>query len=88
MDIHTSPTAWKVIACAIAVHRELGPGLLESAYDRAVAREFRLREMDFKRQVPLVGSYKGTGLGNVYRVDFVVEDELVVECIAAGAVRD
>ena len=84
MDIHTSPTGWKVIGCAIEVHRELGPGLMESAYERAVAREFGLRGISFQQQVTLPGSYKGENLGKVYRVDFVVEDELVVELKAAS----
>jgi GxxExxY protein len=83
MDIHTSPTGWKVIGCAIEVHRELGPGLVESAYERAVAREFGLRRISFQQQVTLPGSYKGEDLGKVYRVDFVVENELVVELKAA-----
>ena len=84
MDIHTTPVGWKVIGCAIEVHRELGPGLLESAYERGVARELKLRKIVFKRQVPLLGSYKGEDLGQIYRVDFVVEDELVVELKAAS----
>jgi GxxExxY protein len=84
MDIHTSPVGWKVIGCAIRVHRELGPGLLESAYEPAVAREFTLCGVRFKRQVPLTRAYKGEELGRVYRVDFVVENELVVELKAAS----
>jgi len=83
VDIHTSPAGWKVIGCAIRVHRELGPGLLESAYEPAVAREFKLCGVRFRQQVPLTRSYKGEPLGGVYRVDFVVEDELVVELKAA-----
>jgi GxxExxY protein len=84
VDIHTSPIGWKVIGCAIEVHRELGPGLLESAYERAMARELALRGIAFKRQVPIDASYKNEELGAAYRVDFVVEDELAVELKAAS----
>jgi GxxExxY protein len=84
VDIHTSPIGWKVIGCAIEVHRELGPGLLESAYERAMARELALRGIAFKRQVPIHASYKNEELGAAYRVDFVVEDELAVELKAAS----
>jgi GxxExxY protein len=84
MDLHTSPVAWKVIGCAIEVHRVLGPGLLESPYGRALAGEFTIRGVRYRQQVPLPGTYKGEPLGNVYRVDFVVEDELVVELKAAA----
>ena len=84
MDIHTTALGWKVIGCAIEVHKELGPGLLESAYDRALASEFRIRGIRFRQQVAVPGSYKGEHLGNVYRVDFVVENELVVELKAAS----
>ena len=73
MDIHTSPLAWTVIGCAIEVHRVLGPGLLESAYDKALCGEFTLRGVGFRRQVGLPGSYKGQDLGRVYRVDFVAQ---------------
>ena len=84
VDIHTSPTGWKVIGCAIEVHRQLGPGLLEAAYEHGVAQEFEIRRIAFRRQVPVHGSYKGHDLGVIYRVDFVVEDELVVELKAAS----
>ena len=84
MDIHTSPVGWKVIGCAIEVHRQLGPGLLESPYERALACEFRMQGVAFRQQVAVSGSYKGEPLGKVYRVDFVVEDELVVELKTAS----
>jgi len=84
MDIHTSPVGWKVIGCAIEVHRQLGPGLLESPYERALAREFGLRAVSFRQQVPVPAFYKGEALGRAYRVDFVVEAELVIELKAAS----
>ena len=79
MDIHTSPLGWKVIGAAIEVHRELGPGLLESTYDKALARELRIRGIRFQQQVAIPAHYKGESIGVGYRIDYLVEDELVVE---------
>jgi GxxExxY protein len=79
MDLHTTGLGWSVIGCAITVHKALGPGLLESAYDGALAHELDLRGHAFKRQVPLPARYKNQDLGRAYRVDFLVEGELVLE---------
>jgi GxxExxY protein len=84
LSIHTSPVGWKVIGAAIEVHRELGPGLLESVYDRALCREFELRGLRFRQQVSVLPDYKGAAIGRPYRVDFVVENELAVELKAAS----
>ena len=84
MDIHTSPLGWRVIGAAIEVHREIGPGLLESAYDKALAREFRHRSIAFRQQVAIPAYYKGEQLGIGYRLDFLVENELVVELKASA----
>jgi len=79
MDIHTSPLGWRVIGAAIEVHREMGPGLLESAYDKALARELTNRRIVFRQQVPIPAAYKGDHLGIGYRLDFLVENQLIVE---------
>jgi GxxExxY protein len=68
----------QVIGCAIEVHRELGPGLLESAYDGAFCLELALRQLKFLRQLESPVAYKGHVVGT-YRLDFLVEDSLVVE---------
>lgn len=68
-----------VIGCAIEVHRELGPGLLESAYERCLARELELRGLRFELQVPLPILYKGMSIDCAYRLDVVVESELLLE---------
>jgi GxxExxY protein len=68
-----------VIASAIEVHRELGPGLLESIYEAAMGIELRLRGVAVERQVEVPMLYKGESLGASYRVDLLVERELVVE---------
>ena len=68
-----------VIGACIEVHRYLGPGLLESAYQHCVAHELAVRGIRFERERPLPLEYKGTRLECGYRLDLVVEDALVVE---------
>jgi GxxExxY protein len=67
------------IAMAIEVHRELGPGLLESAYEECLAYELHQSSLRFVRQNPLPVKYKGLELECGYRVDLLIEDELVIE---------
>ena len=69
----------KVIGAAIEVHRALGPGLLESAYEECLCRELDLRGLAFQRQVPLPVEYKGVKLDCGYRLDLVVQDAVVLE---------
>ncbi len=76
----------QVIGAAIEVHRELGPGLLESAYEGCLAHELGLRGIGFERQKPLPVSYKGVLLDCGYRLDFLVEDGLVLELKAVEQV--
>jgi len=61
------------------VHRALGPGLLESAYEACLAHELTLRGVPFERQVPVPVTFKGTRLDCGYRVDFIVADDVIVE---------
>ncbi|HEX7777603.1 MAG TPA: GxxExxY protein [Vicinamibacterales bacterium] len=79
MLINPSPLVEKVIGCAIEVHRALGPGLLESAYDFCLTHEWQLCGLNFRRQVAVPVVYRGTRLNCGYRVDFIVEDTLLVE---------
>ena len=69
----------KVIGCAIEVHRELGPGLLESTYEQCLAHELTLNGIRFRRQHPLPVAYKGLRLDCGYRVDLIVEGCLILE---------
>src|SRR3954466_16352605 len=69
----------QIIASAIEVHREMGPGLLESAYCACLAREFDIRGIQDRPQVPLPVVYKGLQLDCGYIMDFVVEDKVVLE---------
>ncbi len=68
----------QVIGAAIEVHRVLGPGLLESAYEEAIAVELALREIPFERQVLIPLVYKGRTVGE-YRLDLLVADTVIVE---------
>jgi GxxExxY protein len=61
------------------VHRALGPGLLESAYEECLCRELTLREIAYDRQLPLKVEFKGLHLDCGYRLDLVVENQVVVE---------
>jgi len=69
----------RVIGCAIQVHRELGPGLLESTYEQCVAYELLQAGIPFKVQHPISVAYKQIKLDCGYRVDLLVEDRLIVE---------
>jgi GxxExxY protein len=71
--------ATQVVDAALCVHRELGPGLLESAYEMALCRELNLRDLTFERQKAMPVSYKGTALDCGYRIDVLVEDAIVIE---------
>lgn len=69
----------EIIAAAIEVHRNLGPGLLESAYSECLCHELHLRGLKFEREVDLPVKYKGLKLDCGYRIDIVVNDTVVVE---------
>jgi len=69
----------KVIGAAIEVHKELGPGLLESIYEECLSREFDLQGIPYQRQKRMDIHYKGKKIAGDYRMDFVVEDRLIVE---------
>ena len=74
-----------VIGAAIEVHRALGPGLLESAYEQCLSRELSLRQIPFDRQKPMPVQYKGVRLDCGYRLDFLIAGLVVVEIKAVEA---
>ena len=74
-----NPLSNQVIGAAIEVHRCLGPGLLESAYERSIWRELEIRGIPCRRQVDVPVTYKGIELGTHYRVDLIVDDRIIVE---------
>ena len=69
----------EIIGAAIEVHRLLGPGLLESAYEECLAKELALRKLSVKRQKPVPVVYKDVKLECGYRIDLLVENRVVVE---------
>ena len=73
------PRTSRIIGAAIEVHRQLGPGLLESVYEECLCHELSLRGIRFVRQVDIPVIYKGLKLDCGYRLDLVVEDEIIVE---------
>jgi len=77
----------KIIGSAIEVHQHLGPGLLESAYQVCLAKEMSLRGLTFEQEKPLPIRYKGIKLDCGYRLDFVVENTVVVELKVIDAIR-
>ncbi|MCH7688826.1 MAG: GxxExxY protein [Planctomycetes bacterium] len=69
----------EIIGSAIEVHKELGPGLLESAYQACMCHELNLRKIPFRQQIDLPVKYKGIHLDCGYRIDMLVEEKVVVE---------
>jgi GxxExxY protein len=69
----------RVIGCALEAHRELGPGLLESAYEQCLAHELKLKDIAFRLQCPQPVEYKGLRLDCGYRIDVLVENTLILE---------
>ena len=77
----------KVIGAAIEVHRALGPGLLESAYEDCLCRELSLRDVPFIRQLAIPVEYKGLKVDCSYRLDLLVASSVVVEVKAVSALE-
>jgi GxxExxY protein len=72
-----------IIGAAIEVHRALGPGLLESAYEECLCHELNLRRIRFRRQVDLPVIYKDVRLDCGYRIDLLIEDSVVTQVCGA-----
>jgi GxxExxY protein len=73
------PLSYRIIGAAIEVHRFLGPGLLESAYEECLCLELSLREIPFERQVPLPIVYKSMTLLKAYKPDLLIDKSVIVE---------
>ena len=69
----------KIIGASIEVHKQLGPGLLESTYEVCLGHELRLMGLEIKQQISLPVVYKNIKLNAGYRIDMIVENKLVVE---------
>ncbi len=79
MTLYEKELTEKIIGAAIEVHRALGPGLLESAYQACLARELTLRGLLFEKEKPLPVIYKDVQLDCGYRLDFVVAQKVILE---------
>lgn len=79
--------ARKVIGAAIEVHRHLGPGLMESSYASALARELALLGLSAEREYPVTAFYKGEPLEDAYRLDFLIAGKVVLELKAVELLR-
>ncbi len=76
---------YKIISAAIEVHKDLGPGLLESVYQKCLKQEFFLRELKYSSELFVPVQYKGIEMDTELRCDFLVEDSIVVELKAVDA---
>jgi GxxExxY protein len=78
--------SYDILGAALEVHKQVGPGLLESAYDACLCRELTLRGIPYERQVPLPLNYQGIPIDCSYRLDLVVGELVVVEVKSVGKV--
>ena len=78
-EIQKDPLTEQVIGCAIEVHRLLGPGLLETTYQQCLAYEMRLKNIPFKLEYPVPVEYKNVKLECGYRLDFLIDEWLILE---------
>lgn len=78
--------SYKIIGCAIDVHKHLGPGLLESVYQECMKKELFIRSINYKSQLVVPINYKGLLIDADYRLDFLIEDEIVVELKAMDGI--
>ena len=86
--LHEQSLTEKIIGAAIEVHRELGPGLLESAYETCLCHELSVRQISFRRQVDLPVSFKSVRLDCGYRLDLLVDEKVIVELKCVEQVND
>jgi GxxExxY protein len=86
-ELRDSKITDAIIAAAIAVHRELGPGFIESVYEQALAVEFALQGIAFIRQKSIPLFYRDHQIGE-HRLDFLVEDKIVIELKAIDSLQN
>jgi len=77
--VETNEITRQILDASIAVHKIMGPGLLESVYELCLMKELQLRGLKVQRQVPIPLIYKGYELSKEYVIDLLVEDEIIVE---------
>ena len=85
--METNELTSKIIGSAIEVHKELGPGLLESIYEGGLCHELSIRGLTYESQKNLPVVYKGKKLGSGYRIDLLVENRIIVELKACESIE-
>ena len=86
--MHENEISEKIIGCAIEVHKALGPGLLESAYEECLFHEIRQTGLKVEKQKPLPLIYKEVKLEVGYRLDLIVENKVIIEVKSVEALND
>ena len=86
MDLLYEEESYAIIGASIAVHKELGNGFLEAVYQEALEKEFQIRKIPYKREVPLKIYYKNKPLNKTYIADFICFDKIIVELKALSAI--
>ena len=84
--MHENDIATQIIGCAIEVHKQLGPGLLESAYEACLVYELKEKGLNVVQQKPLPVVYKDVKLNAGYRIDLLVENKVVIEVKSVEAI--
>jgi GxxExxY protein len=85
--MHENAISEKVIGCAIEVHKQLGPGLLESVYEEALCYEFAQIHLSFHRQLRVPVKYKSILLATKLRLDLIVEDKVIIDTKSVSSVH-
>ncbi len=86
--MNENAVATQIIGGAIDVHRALGPGLIESAYQECLKHELGLRNLHYESEVYVPIRYKGLLVGNAYRLDLLIENEIIVELKSIDKITD
>jgi GxxExxY protein len=86
MELLYEEETYIIIGAAMAVHQELGNGFLEAVYQEALEKEFQIRNIPYKREVPITIYYKNEPLNKFYIPDFICFDKIVVELKALSVI--
>ena len=88
MSLQYDTLAYQVIGCAMEVYKTLGPGLLESVYQKALLKELAYNEIHVESEVPIDVFYRGEDLGVGFRMDILVEDTIILELKSVAKLED
>ncbi len=84
---HLNKLSSEILDACISVHREIGPGLLESVYEYALLKEFEIRNIKASNRVGIELFYKGLSTGKFYEIDILVENEIIIELKAVDTMN-